>query len=62
MNFYLKYPELEDFRRIKGGYMPKNHFIFIYNTIQIFIVLKLFVYRSFRNFISAIIGEKNELE
>jgi hypothetical protein len=52
MNYYIKYSPLYDLRRIKGGYMPKNHFMFIYNIIPIFIMLKLFVYQTCRNFIS----------
>ncbi|HMB44773.1 MAG TPA: hypothetical protein VKL21_03020 [Candidatus Methanoperedens sp.] len=56
MNYYLKYSPLEDIRRIKSGYKPKNHFMFIYNIIPIFIMLKLFVYGSCGNFISGIVG------
>ncbi len=58
MNYYLKYSPFDDLRRIKGGYMPKNHFLLIYDTIPIFIMLKLFVYRSCRNFISDIVNFK----
>ncbi|PWB52767.1 MAG: hypothetical protein C3F06_07620 [Candidatus Methanoperedenaceae archaeon] len=52
MNYYLKNSPLEDLRRINSGYMPKNHFMFLYNTIPIFIMLKMFVYRTCGNFIS----------
>ena len=56
MNYYIKYSPLEDLMRIKSGYMPKNHFMFIYNTIKIFIVLKQLVFQSCNNFISGIIS------
>lgn len=56
MNYYLKNSPFEDLRRIKCGYMPKHYFMFIYNIIPIFIVLKLLVYRSCKNFISGIIS------
>jgi len=56
MNYYIKYSPLEDLRRIKCGYMPKNHFMFLYNTIPIFIVLKRLVYLSFKDFMSGIIS------
>ncbi len=56
MNYYIKYSPLEDLRRIKSGYTPKNHFMFIYNTIPIFIMLKLFIYRTCGNFISGIVS------
>lgn len=54
MNNYIKYSPLEDLRRIKCGYMPKNHFMFIYNTITILIVLKHLVYQSCKNSLSDI--------
>ncbi len=53
MNKYSKYSHFEDLKRIKSGYMPKIHFISLYNTIKIFMVLKLFVYRVYKNFIAA---------
>jgi hypothetical protein len=56
MNYYLKNSPFEDLRRIKCGYMPKHYFMFIYNIIPIFIMLKLLVYRSCKNFISGIIN------
>lgn len=49
MNKYSKYSHLEDLIRIKSGYMPKMHFIFLYNIITILIVLKLFVNRVLKN-------------
>lgn len=56
MNYYIKYSPLEDLMRIKSGYMPKNHFMYIYNIIKILIVLKQLVYQSCKNSISGIIS------
>lgn len=52
MNKYGKYSHFEDLRRIKSGYTPRMHFIFLYNIFKIFMVSKLFVYRACKNFIA----------
>lgn len=43
INKYSKYSHLDDLIRIKSGYMPKMHYILLYNIITILIILKLFV-------------------
>ena len=51
MNRHNKYSHLDDLIRIKSGYMPKTHFIFLYDILTILIISKLFVYRICKNFI-----------
>jgi len=36
----------EDLERINSGYKPRNHFMFLYNIIPIFMMTKLIVYQS----------------
>jgi len=51
------YSHFEDLRRIKSGYMPKIHFIYLYNLIKIFMVLKLFAYRKCNNFVAEVFDD-----
>jgi hypothetical protein len=52
MNKFSNYSHFEDIKRIKSGYMPKRHFISLYNMAAIFMVSKLFLYRACKNFIA----------
>lgn len=47
-----KYSHFEDLKRIKSGYTPRMHFFSLYNIFTIFMVSKLFVYRTYQNFIA----------
>lgn len=49
MNYNRKISMLDDLQRIKSGYMPKDHFMFLYDTAPFFIALKLFFDRIYRN-------------
>jgi len=46
------YSHFEDLKRINSGYMPKRHFMSLYNMAAIFMVLKLFLYRTGKKFIA----------
>lgn len=52
MNYHRKNSMLDDLQRIKSGYMPKDHFMFVYDTAPFFIALKLFFDRIHRNLFS----------
>ena len=54
-----KYSHLEDLKRIKSGYMPKTHFIFLYDILTVLFVSKLCSYRMCRNVIAGIFNDKN---
>jgi len=49
----------EDLERIKSGYKPRNHFMFIYNIVPIFIMTKLIVYQSCNKYINHIINQSS---
>ena len=50
MNRLIKFSLMEDFKTIKGGYRPQNHFCTLYNIITIFVVFNLLITQSFRNY------------
>ena len=56
MNKYIKYSYFDDIKRIKGGYMPKAHFIFLYDIFKVLFVSKLSAYDLCNNFIVDILN------
>ena len=48
---------LEDIKRIKSGYMPKIHFILLYDSIKILIILNICVNRVLNNFTEDIFNQ-----
>jgi hypothetical protein len=52
MNKFSKYSHFGDLIRIKSGYMPKRHFMSLYQIVVIFMVSKLFLYRACKKFIA----------
>ena len=56
MNKYIKYSYFGDLKRIKGGYRPKAHFIFLYDIFKVLFVSKLLAYGLYNNFIADILN------
>jgi hypothetical protein len=49
MNHTIKVSLMEDLKRIKRGYRPKNHFFSFYNTMYILVTFNLLIAQLLRN-------------
>ncbi len=54
MNHQIKVSLIEDLKRIKGGYRPKNHLFLLYNIMYIFVFFNLSITQLMRSYFHSI--------